>query len=176
MKLNIYSLLIFCLFTSCYTYRHVADEKEVPTAAKENPRIKSQKSEMTATAVDAISVENQVQKSQLRSATADGKIKAMFPQGQKTTRKLLGIKDKLESGKIYKIKVADKRYKIQVDQWESDSLVVHPVRKPEKKMKFHKNQIEEDAILEKRFSQPISDIITVTAYAAIGVLIAVLAL
>ncbi|GGG60861.1 hypothetical protein GCM10007332_23360 [Epilithonimonas arachidiradicis] len=130
---------------------------------------------MAAVAASDNSVmQNQAQKSQLQNATAAGKVKS-DPVSPKKTTKILSIKDKLEPAKIYKIKVADKRYKVQVDQWESDSLVVHPVHKPEKKMKFHKNQIEEDAILEKRFSQPISDILTVTAYAGIAVLIAVLA-
>ena len=35
-------------------------------------------------------------------------------------------------------------------------------------LKFHKNQINQSTIAERRFSQPVADIITVTAYAGIG--------
>lgn len=166
---NIYALLIFCLFTSCYTYRSVADEKEIET--NKNPRTRLQSSEMAMAANDNAAIAH-VQKSQMQIANTE---KIEMNSKPKQSIKL-GIKDKLQPDKIYKIKVADKRYKIQVDQWESDSLVVHRVNKPEKKMKFHKNQIEEDAILEKHFSQPMSDIITVTIYAGIAALIASLVL
>ena len=45
------------------------------------------------------------------------------------------------------------------------------VNNPKKILKFHKNQINGEKIAEKRFSQPIADIITVVVYAGIGVLI-----
>ncbi|WP_435525391.1 hypothetical protein [Chryseobacterium indoltheticum] len=48
------------------------------------------------------------------------------------------------------------------------ALVVHPVRNREKILKFHKSQINAEKIAEKRFSQPIADIITIVAYAGIG--------
>ncbi|MDP9962014.1 hypothetical protein [Chryseobacterium lathyri] len=80
----------------------------------------------------------------------------------------INIQEKLASGKNVKIDVEGKSYKVIVDKWESDSLVAHPVHNPKKIMKFHKNQINAEKIAEKRFSQPIADIITVTAYAAIG--------
>lgn len=76
--------------------------------------------------------------------------------------------EKLEPNKFYKIDVAEKSYKIQVDKWESDSLVAHVIHKPKKILKFHKNQINQSTIAERRFSQPVADIITVTAYAGIG--------
>ncbi|WP_238640057.1 hypothetical protein [Chryseobacterium elymi] len=81
----------------------------------------------------------------------------------------INIQEKLTSGKNVKIDVEGKSYKVIVDKWESDSLVAHPVHNPKKILKFHKNQINAEKIAEKRFSQPIADIITVTAYAAIGV-------
>jgi hypothetical protein len=58
-----------------------------------------------------------------------------------------------------------------VDKWERDSLIAHPVHNAKKTLKFHKNQINAEKIAEKRFSQPIADIITVVAYAGIGVAI-----
>ena len=67
------------------------------------------------------------------------------------------------------IDVDGKTYKVIVDRWERDSLIVHPVHSPKKILKFHKNQINPERIAEKRFSQPIADILTVLAYASIGV-------
>jgi hypothetical protein len=83
----------------------------------------------------------------------------------------VNIQEKLAPNKNVKIDVDGRSYKVIVDRWESDSLVVHPVHNPKKILKFHKNQINADKIAEKRFSKPIADIITVTVYAGIGVLI-----
>jgi len=81
----------------------------------------------------------------------------------------INVKEKLAANKNVRIDVDGKSYKIIVDRWENDSLVAHPVRQPDKILKFHKNQINAEKIAEKRFSQPIADIITVTVYAGIGV-------
>lgn len=77
-----------------------------------------------------------------------------------------GIKGKLEPSKFYKITARDKQFKIQVDKWDGDSLVAHIIRKPEKQIKLHKDEINEELILERRFSRPFSDLFTVGAYAA----------
>lgn len=81
----------------------------------------------------------------------------------------INVKEKLAPNKNVRIDVGGKSYKVIVDRWESDSLVAHPVRQPDKVLKFHKDQINAERIAEKRFSQPIADIITVAAYAGIGV-------
>ncbi len=83
----------------------------------------------------------------------------------------VNVQEKLTAGKNVKIDVDGKKYKVIVDKWESDSLVAHPVHNAKKTLKFHKNQINAEKIAEKRFSQPIADIITVIAYAGIGVAI-----
>jgi len=83
----------------------------------------------------------------------------------------VNIQEKLAPNKNVKINVDGRSYKVIVDRWESDSLVVRPVHNPKKILKFHKNQINAEKIAEKRFSQPIADIITVVAYAGIGALI-----
>ncbi|WP_228444925.1 hypothetical protein [Chryseobacterium echinoideorum] len=83
----------------------------------------------------------------------------------------VNIQEKLAPNKNFKIDVEGRKYKIIVDRWENDSLVAHPVGKPDRILKFHKNQIDGEKIAEKRFSQPIADIITVTVYAGIGVAI-----
>ncbi len=77
-----------------------------------------------------------------------------------------GIKGKLQPNKFYKITARDKQFKIQVDKWEGDSLVSHIIRKPQKEVKLHKDEINEELILERRFSKPFSDLFTVGAYAA----------
>ncbi|WP_292008620.1 hypothetical protein [Chryseobacterium sp.] len=81
------------------------------------------------------------------------------------------VQQEVSSGKNVRIKTDRGNYKIIVDRWEGDSLVAHPVRNSNKILKFHKNQINSEKIAEKRFSQPIADIITVTAYAGIAALV-----
>jgi len=80
----------------------------------------------------------------------------------------VNVKEKLSANKNVRIDVDGKSYKVIVDRWENDSLVAHQTNNPEKVLKFHKNQINADKIAEKRFSQPIADIITVTVYVGIG--------
>ena len=45
-------------------------------------------------------------------------------------------------------------------------MVSHIIRKPQKEVKLHKDEINEELILERRFSKPFSDLFTVGAYAA----------
>lgn len=86
------------------------------------------------------------------------------------------LKIKIEPNKYYKITAEGKQYKIQADQWEGDTLVSHILRKPEKVLRFHSNQIEEEALMERRFSKPYSDLITVGAYVAGGAAVLLLVL
>ncbi|MBP7499141.1 MAG: hypothetical protein KA796_04650, partial [Chryseobacterium sp.] len=99
-----------------------------------------------------------------------------IPQKTKINNKLKAstpapttIEGKLEPAKFYKIEAVGRYHKIQVDKWENDTLVAHVIHKPKKILKFHKNQINQSTIAERRFSQPVADIITVAAYTAIGV-------
>jgi len=85
---------------------------------------------------------------------------------EETTATEKDIKQKLLADRFYKISARERQYKIQVDTWEGDSLIAHKIRRPEKQLKFHKDEIDEDAILERRFSKPFSDLFTVGAYAA----------
>lgn len=89
---------------------------------------------------------------------------------------VLGIQDKILPNHYYKITVDDNQYKIQADQWESDTLVSHILRKPEKVLKFHKDQINEDALLERRFSKPFSDLFTIGSYVVAGTAVLLLVL
>ncbi|GAA4161605.1 hypothetical protein GCM10022217_27580 [Chryseobacterium ginsenosidimutans] len=135
---------------SCYTYQ-VKKQADTTTDNK-------QESKKVATLADNTPM-------QAKSTTAAAS------QSLNSQQMPVNIQEKLAPNKNVRIDVDGKTYKIIVDKWESDSLVAHPVHNPKKILKFHKNQINGEKIAEKRFSQPIADIITVVAYAGIGVLI-----
>lgn len=139
MRKNLYFIIILFSLTSCYTYQ-----------------VKKQ--------VDAATDGKQSTSTPMKSTTAEPQ-NLNAPQAPAP----INIQEKLASGKNVKIDVEGKSYKIIVDKWESDSLVAHPISNPKKILKFHKNQINGEKIAEKRFSQPIADIITVTVYAGIAV-------
>lgn len=86
------------------------------------------------------------------------------------------IKIKIQPNQYYKITAEEKQYKIQADQWEGDTLVSHILRKPKKILRFHKDQIEEESLLERRFSKPFSDLFTVGAYVVGGAVVLLLVL
>lgn len=148
MRKNLYFIIILLSLSSCYTYQ----VKKQADTATENKQESKKNPALANTSP------------QMNSTTAAPK-NPSSPQ----TPVPVNIQEKLATGKNFKIDVEGKSYKIIVDRWESDSLVAHPVHNPKKILKFHKNQINSEKIAEKRFSQPIADILTVTAYAAIGV-------
>ncbi|KFF03069.1 hypothetical protein [Chryseobacterium luteum] len=148
MRKNLYLIIILCSLTSCYTYQV---KKQADPAAGNK-----QESKKSAAPVNT--------SAQMKSTTGESKGLNVQP-----TPVPINVQETLAPNKKFKINVDDKSYKIIVDKWESDSLVAHPVNNPKKILKFHKNQINSEKIAEKRFSQPIADILTVTAYAAIGV-------
>lgn len=150
MRKNLYLIILsFCLM-SCYTYQV---KKTVDTATDNKQESKDNVAIANTTSAQA---ENIKAKSQNQS---------LNPQ---QTPAPVNIQEKLAPNKNVKIDVEGRAYKVIVDRWENDSLVAHSVRNPEKVLKFHKNQINAEKIAEKRFSQPIADIITVVAYAGIG--------
>lgn len=160
MKKYLYLLIISFSLTNCYTYRAKAEKDEAPQDMRQ---LNIKPDELAARA----SADPQLN---LPAANSKG------PKNSKTkgtspnpNPKPANIEEKLEANKFYKIEVADRNYKIQVDKWESDTLVAHVIHKPKKILKFHKNQINQGTIVERRFSQPTADIITVVAYAAVGV-------
>ncbi len=144
MQKNLYLIIILFCLVSCYTY-----QVKKPAAATDN---KQDSKNSTAIA-------NQ----------ASSQAKNTVPQNPQPTPAPINIQEKLAPNKNVKIDVDGKTYKVIVDRWERDSLIVHPVHSPKKILKFHKNQINAEKIAEKRFSQPIADILTVVAYASIGV-------
>ncbi|WP_415327018.1 hypothetical protein [Chryseobacterium sp. MMS23-Vi53] len=149
MRKNLYLIIISFTLVSCYTYQvkkpvdptidNKQGGKNSPALANNNPM-------------------------QARDIKADPK--NMNPQQVPAP---INVQEKLAANKNVKIDVDGKSYKVIVDRWEGDSLVAHPVRNSKITLKFHKNQINAEKIAEKRFSQPIADIITVVAYASIGV-------
>ncbi|WPO92629.1 hypothetical protein [Chryseobacterium sp. HR92] len=143
MQKYLYLILISFFLTSCYTYQ-VKKQPDPAANNKQDPKKTAESAGKAST--------------QLQNAAAQPPVQ-------------VSIQEKLAPNKNVKIDVDGKSYKIIVDRWESDSLVAHAVYNPKKILKFHKNQINSEKIAEKRFSQPIADIITVTVYAGIGVLI-----
>ncbi|WP_333851003.1 hypothetical protein [Epilithonimonas sp.] len=165
MKKYLYLFFISFSLTNCYTYK-VSTEADEATQDKTEPKRKSEPKE-----------KSNVQQLAASSMALDGQVNpAVNSKGHRSAKinkdkmpKPTSVTEKLEVGKFFRIDVADKSYKIQVDKWESDTLVAHVIHKPKKILKFHKNQINQSTIAERRFSQPVADIITVAAYAGIGV-------
>lgn len=145
MQKYLYLIIISFSLSSCYTYQV---KKQVDPAADNKQDSKKNAASTTAP--------------QMKNTPAESLNAPQAPAP-------VNIQEKLASGKNVKIDVEGRSYKVIVDKWESDSLVAHPVHNPKKTLKFHKNQINAEKIAEKRFSQPIADIITVVAYAAVGV-------
>lgn len=138
MRKNFYLIIVSLCFVSCYTYQI---KKPVDTA-----------------------VDNKNESKKNSAALANTSKTANVQQPPKP----MNVQEELSPNKNFKIDVEGKSYKIIVDRWEGDSLVAHAVNKPELIMKFHKKQINAEKIAEKRFSKPLADIITITAYAGIG--------
>lgn len=86
------------------------------------------------------------------------------------------LKEKIQPNKYFKISVAEKQYKIAVEKWEGDTLMAHVLRQPDKKLKFHENQIDEENLLERRFSKSYSDLLTIGSYVVGGAVVLLLVL
>lgn len=151
MQKNIYFILLSFSLVSCYTYqvKKQPDPSTVPG---------QQQKKGSAPVAD-----NNVAMQIKSQGTGSGDMN--MPQAP------VNVQEKIAPNKNYKIHVDGRSYKIIADKWESDSLVAHAAGNPKKILKFHKNQINAEKIAEKRFSQPIADIITVAVYAGIGVAI-----
>jgi len=159
MKNYLYLLVISFSLISCYTYRTNAEKdiKEQNTKKESAESGEIAKKELANLQPNPRSIDSRVTR------------KPKPEKVSEPTPKSTNVQDMLEANKYFKIEVGGKPYKIQVDKWESDTLVAHVIHKPKKILKFHKNQINKETIAERRFSQPTADIITVVAYAAVGV-------
>lgn len=155
MQKNFYLIALLFSLVSCYTYQ-VKKPAEVPVSNDEQAKRRALNSDAVHAQMSAATAEIQAQKGQPAPNTNPVAVP-------------VNIQEKLAVGKNYRINVGDSSYKIIVDKWAGDTLVAHPVKRPETILKFHKNQIDSENIAEKRFSQPIADIITVLAYVGIGV-------
>lgn len=151
MRKNLYLIIISFSLVSCYTYQV---KKPVDTAIDNNQEFKK----------SAVIANNAPTQPNNMTGAPQNPNSPQMPVP-------VNVQEKLTPKKNVRIDVDGKTYKVIVDRWESDSLVAHPVHNPKKILKFHKNQINGEKIAEKRFSQPIADIITVVVYAGIGVLI-----
>ncbi|GAA5090376.1 hypothetical protein GCM10023210_16380 [Chryseobacterium ginsengisoli] len=151
MQKKLYLILISFSLVSCYTYQV---KKPADTAIDNKPGSKN----------SAVVANNAAMQAKSAVAESQGSNSQQAPVP-------INVQEKLTPNKNVRINVDGKNYKVIVDKWESDSLVAHPVHNAKKILKFHKNQINAEKIAEKRFSQPIADIITIVAYAGIGVAI-----
>ncbi|WP_449398705.1 hypothetical protein [Chryseobacterium wanjuense] len=151
MRKNLYLIITLFSLVSCYTYQV---KKPADTTIDNKPGSKKNAGVVNNAPTQTNNITGEPQNPNL-------------PQ----TPVPINVQEKLTPNKNVRIDVDGKTYKVIVDRWESDSLVTHPVHNPKKILKFHKNQINSERIAEKRFSQPIADIITVVVYAGIGVLI-----
>lgn len=157
MQKTVYFFVILFSFASCYTYK-VKKPAGLPVENAQNAKKMPTDADVDAAKTKAELDElNQVQMQKPTSGNVAAPVAVP-----------INVQEKLEPNKKYQIEVGDKSYKILVDRWERDSLVAHPVSKPKEVIKFHKNQINPDQIGERRFSQPVADILTVLAYASIG--------
>lgn len=147
MRKNLYLIILLFSLTSCYTYQ-VKKQVATPDNQQETKRGATPGNKNAAT---------------MKNPAAES-----LSQNPQQTSAPVTIQEKLAPNKNVRIDVDGKSYKVIVDRWESDSLVAHPVHNAKKTLKFHKNQINGDKIAEKRFSQPIADILTVIAYAGIA--------
>lgn len=158
MKKIIYLLCISFSLSNCYYYKTMTDNND----SKQKKHIAKQPQK--AMASEEVSTDSPLAMSGKPSLSSN----LAAPQ-KAVSDAPRDITQKLEPNKFYRIEVADKRYKIQVNKWQSDTLVAHVIHHPKKILKFHKNQINQNTIAERRFSQPVADVLTVAAYAGIGV-------
>lgn len=154
MQKYLYLIILSFFLTSCYTYQR----KKQVTLPPEN----SQESKKKA-------VDSNIASAQLNNTASEAQIKKSQQTANEQELIPINVQNELQPAKNYKIKVDGRSYKITVDKWEGDSLVAHRSNKPEAILKLHKNQIDAEAIAEKRFSKPLSDAITILVYAGIGV-------
>ncbi|MFC0427779.1 hypothetical protein [Chryseobacterium scophthalmum] len=150
MRKYLYLIILSLSLVSCYTYQV---KKTVDTAIDNK---QASKNNAALANTNTPQTESIKAKSQNQS------------QNSQQTPAPVNVQEKLAPNKNVKIDVDGRAYKVIVDRWEGDSLIAHPVHSRDKVLKFHKNQINAEKIAEKRFSQPIADIITVVAYAGIG--------
>lgn len=150
MRKYLYLIILSLSLVSCYTYQV---KKTVDTAIDNK---QASKNNAALANTNTPQTESIKAKSQNQS------------QNLQQTPTPVNVQEKLAPNKNVKIDVDGRAYKVIVDRWEGDSLIAHPVHSRDKILKFHKNQINAEKIAEKRFSQPIADIITVVAYAGIG--------
>lgn len=148
MQKNLYLIIILFSLTSCYTYQ-VKKPANIATDNRQAPKRTSPNADIASSAMKSTTAEFQSTNAQQPPVP-------------------INIQEKLTSNKNVKIDVDGRSYKVIVDRWEGDSLVAHPVHSAKKTLKFHKNQINGEKIAEKRFSESMSNVITVGIYAGIA--------
>lgn len=203
MKTNKYLLfpIILLLLTSCYIYKPYSpkDTKSNSNGGDKSIRAIDLQSSRSMNPAMSIRTEKENQKNsaemnaELNQEREMQKLEELSKNDQNVTSndkmpgsissdknpidpKDIPLKEKLEPNKYYKISALDNLYKIQVDKWEGDTLVAHKIRKPEKIYRLHMNDINTETVLERVFSKPFSDLLTVGAYASGAAIVLLLVL
>jgi len=153
MQKYIYLIILSFFVTSCYTYQR-KKQVTIPSQNGQESQKKAADGNIASAQLNNTATETQNKKSQQTVNEQQ-----FVP---------INIQSELQPTKNYKIKVDGRPYKIIVDKWEGDTLIAHRSNKPAAILKLHKNQINAEAIAEKRFSKPLSDAITILVYAGIG--------
>ncbi|WP_395091652.1 hypothetical protein ACF3NR_10750 [Vaginella massiliensis] len=143
------TLLTFIVFlSSCYSYQLIDPTKEVATSTtKETLNTNPNTSKRSAMRAEKMEIIGEISKPKT-TETKSGDLKLYIkPNG------------------IYKLTVQQKQHHIVAQSWIGDTLVASPKGKEKQTLKFHKNDIDQTQMYDRKFSKRKSDIITVGAYA-----------
>lgn len=201
MKTHKYLLfpIILLLLTSCYIYKPYTpkDPEKISNNSDRSVRGMDLQSSKSINPAMSVRKEKEMQQNSAELEVTNEKELQKLEEKNKNTHRVtqndtippivssdknpidpkdIPIKEKLEPNKYYKISALDNLYKIQVDKWEGDTLVAHKIRKPEKIYKLHMNDINNETVLERVFSKPFSDLLTVGAYATGAAIVLLLVL
>ena len=154
MRTYLYLIILSFFLTSCYTYQRKKRAEVLPQNGQELMQKPA---------------DGNIASAQRNNTTGETQNKKTQETANEVAPVPINIQNELQPTKNYRIKADGRSYKLIVDRWEGDSLVAHPVKRPQQIIKLHKSQINAETITERRFSKPLSDILTVATYAGIGV-------
>lgn len=166
--------IILILFTNCYSYKLIDPTQEVLPETAATPANRSGVSRTGKIDQAMRTKENVVAQTRAKNANDNPTLssdKELVKKGSANDtvqpKGIAGdIKLYLKPNGYYKIYSKDKQYSIIATKWEGDTLVAHPKKKENEVLKFHKNDIDLNAMYARKFSKRRSDILTVGAYAA----------
>lgn len=171
MKTTAIIFTFFLILSSCYSYRTFDPEEY---AAELEAKGGNNSSSSTSNKISRNEINNvrgktvKVLKEDdiLEERIKERDAKKNAPKIDLSTIKLTDI---IKENQFYKVTVLDKEYKIEAKQWKADTLYSIVKGKPNKELKFHKDEIALSEVKIRKFSKGKSDALTVAAYALGGV-------